>query len=238
MSAAAGPLTFRPCPPGGLRTGGSSQRRLLIVADSSLSGLGQSGPPCWRLLADQLNADVLAIAVSGLSLAEVMENHKAEITAFRPELAVVDSGGTEALVVPGARVQALIERYAPQSWHGVAGLETRARYSTQLRRRIKQRLESEVKVAVKRVLTKMTDRRPRIQLADFCEQFADLLVMLEGTGTKTLVLGMPSMPKRLFPGSEYTMRQIDGVLQLGRGFDLAHRLLQSPSPSAAGALPG
>jgi lysophospholipase L1-like esterase len=187
--------------------------RVLIIGASLTSGLGYDGVPFARLAADALGSDVLDLAYSGQTTAGVLADSSDQIRDFQPHLAILEIGGTEAMIHPGRRTQALIERWAPESWHGVAGLEPRARYSRQRRRRLRQRVSSHAKVALKKVLFKMLGGgSPRVDQAQSLASAHDLLELLRETGTKLVVLGLPDTDERLFPGTNESFRRWNHVL--------------------------
>ncbi|MEJ7785198.1 MAG: SGNH/GDSL hydrolase family protein [Solirubrobacteraceae bacterium] len=187
--------------------------RLLVLGSSIASGLGARGRPFPRLLAEALgDPPLLDLSKSGRMIDESLAL-TAEIAAFAPTLAVLQHGGAESVVHPGPFVDRLINRFAPSSWHGVAGLQPRAYYSRDPHRRRGQRRTSRLKVAIKRVAIPMSRGRPRMTSETFAVQLVELIAMLHGLGCDVVVLGVHPRDERLFPRSQAVADRLDAVIR-------------------------
>ena len=105
----------------------------------------------------------------------------------------------------------MIERVAPATWHGVAGLEPRAYYSTtSRRRRWRQRAVSTLKVTVKRTAIRIGHHQ-RMELDELVGHLGDLLARLEGLGVPVFLVGDYPVDARLFPGTGAAFRRIAAI---------------------------
>jgi hypothetical protein len=191
---------------------GSVGPRVLIVGDSQIFGLGTNGRTLGKLAADKLGAAAV-LDVSGVSktVADTLADAD-QIRAFRPSVAVLCCGGTESLVHAGPVVQRLIERWAPPTWHGVNGLDPRPYYSRRLGRRIRQRITSRLKVAVKRVVVHGTGGQRRIPVDELRRDLQALLALLAETGCLSVFVSMWEADDRLFPRTGRAMAETQTVL--------------------------
>jgi hypothetical protein len=122
-----------------------------------------------------------------------------EIRQFGPTVAVICAGVSESMVHPGPSAQRVIERWAPESWHGVSGLQPRAYYSDKTLRRIRQKVTSEIKVAVKGGVIWLSKGRSRMSPEDFGRNLDALLDLFASLDCPTIVVGLWRTDERLFP---------------------------------------
>lgn len=205
--------TAHPTDRSGADAGAGTGPRVLIIGGSVMSGLGHRGRPIGLLTADALGAtDVLDLSASGQMLRTTLDTSTDDIRRFRPDIAVLDVGGPESMVHANKRIQRLIERRAPASWHGVAGLEPRARFSNDGRKRRRQKIESWLKHLVKRgtitILGGWTKRSPEEIAADLAELFA----LLDELGTASVVRQLRPTDERLFPRTNAAYAQANLVI--------------------------
>ena len=188
--------------------------RVLVTGDSWAGGLGyRGGPGFGRAAADLLNpSSVLDLTAVGRTVGDTLLRHTEQIRTFAPQIAVVNMGGTEALVHPSGGLQTLIERLAPPSWHGVAGLEPRARFSDDKRKRRRQKVESSVKLTLKRVLIALTGGAPRVPLAEMVGHADELLLLLESLAVQVTVIGLPHADNTRFPGTDASLARSEVAL--------------------------
>ena len=183
--------------------------RVVVIGDSLAAGmgLGRRGARFGPVAAAELRPDAfldLSRPSRTTSDAVAMLDKVAE---FRPTVAFVCCGGTEALVHPGAGVQKLIERFAPKSWHGVAGLHPQTHYSSIRGRRVRQFASSWARVATKHVLVRCTRAEPRVPPAEFGASLSALLQGLDELGCRTYVVAMCHIDDALFPKSERALAE-------------------------------
>jgi len=187
--------------------------RVLVLGSSLAAGLGTRGRPFPLLLTEELgNPPVLDLSKSSRLIDESLAL-KSQIVAFAPTLAIVQHGSAESLVHPGPLTNRLIERFAPSTWHGVSGLYPRAYYSTDPRKRRRQRLVSSLKVAVKRIVIACSRGRSRMTPAAFETHLLELIAILHALDCDVVVLGMHRRDERLFPRSQAAAERNDVIIR-------------------------
>jgi O-antigen/teichoic acid export membrane protein len=184
--------------------------KIVIIGDSWAAGLGVDRA-YGRLLASELGSDeVLDLAAvskttgDGLADADLMRE-------FAPDLAIIFSGGTDSLVLPGPTMQGLLERFGPPSWRGLAGLEPRARYSSDPEKRRKQMRSSAIKKVVKRLVLKLGGRR-RVPVEQYRRDLDALLAILDDVGCDSIFISMFWVDRDLFPGTAEAFVDTQAVL--------------------------
>jgi O-antigen/teichoic acid export membrane protein len=184
--------------------------KVMIIGDSWAAGLGVA-ESYGKLVAADLGAmEVLDLSAVSKTTGDVLADAD-RIRAFAPDLAILYNGGTEGLVLPGPMMQRLIERWGPPSWRGLAGLEPRARYSSDPDKRRQQLRSSAVKKVVKRVALKLGGRR-RVPLEDYRNNLQALLTVLEEVGCENVFVSMFWIDPSLFPGTPEAMADTQTVL--------------------------
>jgi lysophospholipase L1-like esterase len=164
--------------------------------------VGYDGIPFGRLAAAELGGETLDLSFSGQTTRNLLDTSCDQIRNYAPDLVLIEIGFVEAMVHPGRRIQAFIERWAPASWHGVAGLEPRARYSRRRYRRMRQMLNSRLKVWFKRFLFKvLSGGKTRVDRSESLETTREFLAFLATIGAHIVLLGLPDVDERLFPGT-------------------------------------
>ena len=190
--------------------------RVLIIGDSQARGLGCRGKPFATLVVDQLSASaVLNLARSGTTLAGMLAEKTEAIRNFRPDIAVISSGGTEGLVVPGAGIQDAIERHAPESWHGVANFQIPTSYEAPPKEKVKKRVSAAGKLVVKHALIVASNGKSRHPLAEFADAVSALMNLLHELDCHALTLGLPLVDRSLWPRSNASLAQFTAVLEVG-----------------------
>jgi hypothetical protein len=176
--------------------------RLAIIGGSTAAGLGTRGRSFATIVVETLeDPEVLDLSLSGRMLDEHL-GMASTIRAFRPDLTVICAGVSESMVHPGPGAQRIIERWAPSSWHGVSGLQARPYYSTKRLKRWRQRVISELKVAVKRTVIRASKGRSRMSPEDFGRNMTGLLELMEELHCKTVVVDLWHTDDRLFPKTD------------------------------------
>jgi hypothetical protein len=187
--------------------------RVLIVGDSQIFGLGTNGRTLGKLAAERLAATAVLDA-SGVSktVGDALADAD-QIRAFGPSVAVLCCGGTESLVHAGPAVQRLVERWAPPTWHGVNGLDPRPYYSRRLRRRIRQRITSTLKVGVKHVVVRATGGQRRVPSKELERNLRALLALLDEIGCLSVFVSMWEIDERMFPRTGAAFAETQAVLE-------------------------
>ncbi len=187
--------------------------RALIIGASLSAGLGYSGTSFAQIAAADLAGDFLDLSLSGQRTKNLIAAED-EITRFGPDLVIGELGFAEAMVHPVRRIQDVIERWAPDSWHGVAGLEPRARYSSKTSRRVRQMANSHVKVWVKYFLfEKLSMGEPLVPFDESLDDAEAFLEFLGQTGAHVVLLGVPKVDGHLFPRTDRNFEQWNGVVE-------------------------
>lgn len=187
--------------------------RVAILGASSAAGLGVRGNSFAVRLAALVSASaVLQLARSTQTVAEVTEADLDRVRAFAPDLVVLSFGAAEAHLHPGRRLQQLVDRFAPASWRGVAGLEPRPYFSHRITRRLRQRVTSALKVAVKRVGIRLTGGYNRLPTDQFEEHLERLLRRLAHGHRTIVVVGLWSVDDAFFPGTNPLLAANDRVI--------------------------
>lgn len=193
------------------RTTGAGPR-VLLMGGSTAFGLGVRGRSFGVLAAEQLDAAaVLDLTASGPLLDESL-GRWGEVEAFAPQVAVLCVGHAEQVVHPALRVQRTIERFAPPTWHGVAGLQPRPYFSTSRATRVRQHVTSRAKTVVKTAAIRAGGGHQRMPLETFRGHLADLLARLDALGVTTVVLGSWPVDAALFPGTGAAFARLEEAI--------------------------
>jgi lysophospholipase L1-like esterase len=185
--------------------------KLAVVGSSHSVGLGVHGRSFAVRVAERLDAETLQLSRSAQTVAQVEPRTLAAIADFGPDLVIVSFGAAEGHVHPSRLLQALLDRFAPRSWRGPDGVEPRPYYSRRRGRRLAQRVMSDTKVLLKRVLIAATGGFHRLPSADFDAALRELLDRL-GPATKVLV-GLWHVDQRMFPRSNPVLCRNDSILR-------------------------
>lgn len=187
--------------------------RLLIVGASSAAGLGVRGRSFAVRFAETLggHVEVLQLARTTQTVADLGPEALARIREFRPDLVVCCCGAAEAFVHPSRLLQRLLDRFAPRSWRGVAGLEPRARYSRSRLKRLRQLLTTRCKGLLKRAIIAVTGGYHRLPAEVFEARLRELLDVW--AGCPTVLIGLWRVDDRLFPRSNAVLDRHDRILR-------------------------
>ncbi|WP_067508165.1 SGNH/GDSL hydrolase family protein [Actinoplanes sp. TFC3] len=186
--------------------------RLAILGDSHAAGLGVHGRSYAVRLAEQLGAEVLQLARTTQTVDEIGEDELQQLRAFAPTLVLVSFGAAEAFVHPSRMLQRILDRCAPKSWRGVAGLEPRPYFSRTTTRRLRQKLTSATKVVLKRSIIKVTGGFQRLPAGPYEDHLRALLDSLEPAVPKILI-GLWAVDEHAFPRSNPGLVANDEVLR-------------------------
>jgi lysophospholipase L1-like esterase len=186
--------------------------RLAVLGDSHAAGLGVHGRSYAVRIAERLDAEMLQLARTTQTVDEIGEDELQQLQAFRPALVLVSFGAAEAFVHPSRFLQRILDRCAPKSWRGVAGLEPRPYYSRSLLRRARQKLVSATKVRLKRSIIAVTGGFQRLPAAAFEDHLRALLDEIDPAVPKVLV-GLWPVDEHAFPRSNESLRRNDDVMR-------------------------
>jgi lysophospholipase L1-like esterase len=188
--------------------------RVLIVGDSWIAGLAVApGKSFAHLVAAELGAEqVLDLSGVSKTTGQAVTQDADRIRAFAPTLAIICCGGTEALVHPGPLVRDALDRWGPPSWKGITGLEPRARYSTSVSRRVRQRSATLLKIVAKRAIIFLTGGKRRMPLAEWRRDLDALIALLAEVGCAMAFIGMWRVDDRMFPGTQAALDETHAEL--------------------------
>ncbi|GGQ40360.1 SGNH/GDSL hydrolase family protein [Couchioplanes azureus] len=187
--------------------------KVVFLGGSSTLGLGVRGRSYAVRYAERLGPDVetLQLSRSAQTVADVTPETLERIRAFRPDVVILSFGAAEGHVHPSRFLQALLDRFAPQSWRGPAGMEPRPYFSRTRTKRARQVLVSGTKVLVKRAIIGLTGGYHRLPSDVFEARLREILDEL-GPATKVL-MGLWRVDARKFPRSNPVLRHNDGLLR-------------------------
>lgn len=203
------------------RTRGAEGRdiRLLILGDSWVHGLvSEQDRTFGKLLAERLGAtSVLDLSEISRTSMDTAEGFLDDIERFRPTVAIVNVGGTDALVFPRPAFQRVIDRFAPPDWQGLTGLAPRVRFSARLSRRIRQLLEQQAKILLKWLLINLFGGQRRRPAEETEEAVAILMSALAEMGTLVVCVGFAGCDERLHPRSDASLAGTNAMLERAAG---------------------
>ena len=193
---------------------GATPLRILLVGGSIANGLGVRENPFGKRIGAHADVrpELLDMTGSGRMIDDVLPEHRDAVVDFAPQVAVICAGMSERLVHAPARFQALLNRYAPATWHGVAGLQPRAYFSENAARRRRQQAVSRLKTAVKRTVLRFGSHQ-RMSLAGFEQELLTMLTLLDGLGCRVVLVGTGQVDDTLFPGTEQTYLELSAKLR-------------------------
>jgi lysophospholipase L1-like esterase len=173
---------------------------IAVLGDSSSTGFGTGKRSYAVLVGEALHANrVENLAKFGQTTRLMVEEDLPQLVALQPDLVIVQAGMGDSLPHPGERVQRLLERFVPSTWHGVDGLERRAYYSGTRLRRARQWAVAESKTALKRILISLTGGFTRSNPDEFGASLDELLTGLEAMGSIVVNVGLFDMDQHVFP---------------------------------------
>ncbi len=167
-----------------------------------------------KLLARRLDAgSVLDLSEVSRTTLDTAEGFLEDIKRFRPTVAIVNVGGTDALVFPRPVFQRLIDRYAPPDWHGLTGLSPRVRFSSRVSRRVRQLVEQQVKVSLKWLLIHLFGGERRRPVEETERAAGVLMSTLAELGTFVICVGFAGADERLHPRSGAGLAGSSAILE-------------------------
>jgi lysophospholipase L1-like esterase len=183
-----------------MRSGATVVDCVAVLGDSSSTGFGTGGRSYPVLLGESLGAKrVENLAQFGRTVKLMVEEDLPRIAELQPDVVIVAAGMSDSLPHPGERVQRMLERFVPSTWHGVDGLERRAYFSGTRRQRARQWAVAESKTAIKRALITLTGGFTRMNPEEFRVYLDQLFTALEATGPVIVSLGLYDIDQHAFP---------------------------------------
>lgn len=189
--------------------------RVLIVGDSWVHGLLLERKATFgKLVARRLGASAV-LDVSGVSRTakDAVDGYLEQMREFRPTLAIVNAGGTDSLVFPRPVFQKVIDRFAPPDWQGLTGLSPRARFSSKLRVRVRQRAEQKLKMVFKLLLVYLFGGQRRRPIQETEQALREIMAALSAMGTYIVTVGFAGTDPRLYPRSPSEFRRTNVILE-------------------------
>ncbi|MFI5931767.1 SGNH/GDSL hydrolase family protein [Actinoplanes sp. NPDC051494] len=186
--------------------------RLAVLGASSAAGLGVRGRSYAVLVAERLDADLLQLARTTQTVNEIGPDALERIHTFGPTLVIVSFGAAEGFVHPSRVLQRILDRCAPRSWRGPAGLEPRPYYSRTPVRRWRQHAMSATKVLLKRLIIPVTGGFQRLPEPAYEKRLRALLADLPA-GVPKLLVGLWPVDERSFPRSNRALRRNDEIMR-------------------------
>ncbi len=176
---------------------------VVVIGDSSSVGFGTRGRSYPVLVAESLESPLTLLADFGKTTRQALAEDLPAVAGCDPGLIILQTGMADSLLHPGRRVQQLLERFAPPTWHGVDGLERRAVYSSRRRTALLQRAGAAAKTTLKRLLVR-ANGWTRMTPDDYAACLDELLTGLEATGAPVVSIEIYRTDERIFPRQRAT----------------------------------
>lgn len=176
-----------------------NEPKVLVLGDSVIAGLGARGRSYGLTVGRFAGcSEVLSLARSTNTIRNVTDQLD-QFRQYAPDLIILGAGGADGLVHTSATLQRIVDRIAPKSWQGVEGLEPRTYYSESTAKRVRQKITSRVKVAIKHVGLKFGDGYQRTPLPEFTTILRSLFAELDKIGVPVIVCGIVESDPKFFP---------------------------------------
>lgn len=187
--------------------------RIAVFGDSLASGLGVRENSYPRFLARDLGAEAIQMKAKASRRVDECTALVPRVEKFRPDLVLISTGQTESLVHPPRAVERLIEKYGPDSWKGVVGLDARPYYSEDRRTRLREMATTAAKIGVKNLTIGLGGGYPRMPHEEYRRELTTFLDLMEEKGWPVIVAGV-GFPVRLFyPRSEKSLAAVETIQQ-------------------------
>ena len=173
---------------------------LVVLGDSGSSGFGTGGRGYPVLVGEALRANkVENFAQFGQTTKLMVEEDLPKVALLRPNIVIVEAGMGDSLPHPSERIQQLLERFVPSTWHGVNGLERRAYFSGTRRRRAQQWIVATFKTNLKRAIISVTGGFTRSTPEEYRTYLEQLFTALEATSPIIVSVGLFDLDQHNFP---------------------------------------
>lgn len=177
--------------------------KLTIFGGSTAAGLGVKDRSFAAIVAARLNLDFENLAGSSAQITDSLELVE---SAAGSSVVLVMHGSGEALVRPTESSL----RTMPPRWRRRGWMDPRAYYSSKLRKRVPQRIESAIRWRVKVALIKRTGGENLIGLEEYLSGTRAFIVRLRELGVERIVfIGSATMDSRYFPLSAERIAEYD-----------------------------
>ena len=173
---------------------------IAVLGDSTSTGFATQGRSYAVLVGEALTATTVEnFAVFGRTAKLMVDEDLSRVADLRPDMVIVHVGMGDSLPHPGERVQRILERFAPPTWHGVYGLERRAYFSGTRWHRVTQWVVAETKTTIKRALIGITGGYTRATPVEFERYFDQLLTELADRVDVVVSIGLFDVDQHRFP---------------------------------------
>lgn len=186
--------------------------RIVILGDSIAAGLGVKGKCYGDLIKTYLkenygDAEIINYAGSAMQLKESM-NYLVEIIKLQPDLIIIAHGITEAIIRPNDSAL----KFMPIRWRKAGWMDRRPYYSKSLRKRIVQRIESEIRWRTKNLLIKLSGGITWGDKIEFEENLRNILnQIISNSKTKVILMSHTSINDKYFPGSLDSLNEYKNI---------------------------
>ncbi len=174
----------------------SPPRRLILLGDSIAGGLGSRASRYGDIGAAKFGWKLADHSASGSTIAESLARFREN--PVQGCAVLVAHGITEPILPPDPAHL----RWAPPRWRCLGWMDPRAYYSSNVWRRILQRVESELRWRTKTVTMKFGTIQLMSQEA-YCVAYTELCDLFEGDNTPVFTLEPTHIDERFFLGSSH-----------------------------------
>lgn len=189
--------------------------RVLILGDSWIRGLLLERRKAFgKLVAEGMSASaVLDLSAISRTSVDVVSSFLQQMEEFRPTVTIVNLGGADALIFPRLPIQKLVERFLPATGHGAEAWMPSASYSSNRRKRIKQRLTHICRVATKQVLINVLGGYRRVPAREVEETLSCLFNELQRQDSLIIAIGYAPVDGLYSPKTTKNLKKTNVVLK-------------------------
>jgi len=184
--------------------------RIALFGDSITEGLGVRNSRYGQRVADALGAELIDYSTSGWTIAQSLEEFR--VRPADVDWAVIAHGFTEPIIRP--RLDGVP---VPQRWRQLGWMDPRPYYSSRLRRRILERIESAVRWRVKNFLIRTRGSYQFMSPEEYERSLIEFLAVLRARGAQVIVLGPTPIDDRYFPNATSEMQKYAEIDRLAAG---------------------
>lgn len=175
----------------------SQQHRLLLFGDSIAMGLGVRRRKYGQIVADELGYELVDYSHTGWTVSQSKSAY--EQSPASGDIALIAHGVTEPILRPHLPLWLPL----PRRWRRLGWMDPRPYYSTRARRRLFERVESEVRWRTKNFLGFAFGSYQLASVDQYRDDLAALKHACEQNGAIVVIVGAPDIDDRFFPGSVY-----------------------------------
>lgn len=192
--------------------------RIGLMGDSIASGLGVKSERYIDLVCAQQQFDLVDLSHTGSTLRESWQRYL-EYKGPAVDVMVIAHGITEPIPRPAAESL----RYLPPRWRKLGWMDPRPYYSSKLRRRVLERLESGIRWRVKNYLIRHQGFEVLEDLQAYTAALHQVFAKLEEDRVRIIILEPTAIDERFFPSA--SQRQL-AYWQAAR-FVAGHRAVET-----------